>query len=102
MKTRKPKYQKLSLDKALDKYYAECLERGDIEAVTPEHLEITAKPFANYLNCVALLNHWGKILRTILNKTVRITGSYYSYKDGRLMHETKEYLSKADFIQSLR
>lgn len=100
MKTKKG-FKKLSLDRALDKYYYECLERGEIEAVSENHLEIIAQPFASYLNCLALLNHWGKVLREVLNKTVYVTASYYSYKDGELKHETKEYLSKKDFLKSL-
>jgi hypothetical protein len=65
-------------------------------------IEITGKPFASYLQFLALCNHWGKILRKITGKTVFVTASYYSYDKKELKHETKAYLTQKEFIQSLR
>jgi hypothetical protein len=100
--TKKPKGQKLSLDKALDKYYSEQVQKGKIEAMSANRIEITGKPFASYLQFLALCNHWGKILRKITGKTVFITASYYSYDKKELKHETKRYRSNTEFINSLR
>ena len=94
--------RKYTLDKGLDKYYAESIAKGEIEAIGPQRMEITAKPFASYVSFLGLVNHWGKILRQITGKTVYVTASYYSYDKKELKHETKEYLSNADFIESLR
>jgi hypothetical protein len=98
---RKPKHAKLSLSMAIDKHYAQQVQRGEIEQISSNHIEITAKPFATYILFLGLAEHWGRILRKLTGKTVLISGSYYAYDTQELRHETKEYLSKADFLKSL-
>ena len=101
-KTRKPRNTKIGLGMALDKYYAQQVEKGEIEAVSDNRMEITGKPFASYVMFLGLTQHWGKILRKITGKTVFVTASYFDIDKQTVKHETRQFLTQRDFMESLR
>jgi len=92
------KKQKKTTSQALDYYYSDRVNAGEVELTGENEITIN-KVFPSFLSCDSILQHWGRALRKITNTTTTVKGKYT--EEGKEVEHAITKKSKKQFLKEL-
>ena len=92
------KKNKKTIEQALDYYYSDRVNAGEVELTGENEITIN-KLFPSFLSCDSILQHWGRALRRITNTTTTVKGKYT--EEGKEVEHAITKKSKKQFLKEL-